>query len=349
MQPDFNLTIIAAAGPTAKIQSWNTSSSRGVSESIFASAIRDAMFESEIEDEENIGEPGMSYHELQITKSYAEMGCLIHDHLKQSYRFHGQHVISFAVQDDEWTKAWRERTGIPLAFFKEKWEELSVLTAQADGFSNQNSSSAHTALFALADVSLSETQTESTEPLTLTMTMPQIYDIVFSLAVGYAKSFPGLDDLSINTAFHTDVRLLLSGKERYENKMDDLLTLGYTLSYRLGCMTIGTYYKNLLGLDYPDCTSCSVEGWTYRLYKQQEATKKLSYKKIKNLISAANIFSAASDGQGDDYDKPEEYLAIALVESQKTWEEVEQATSILKEGESLYFTLRTHQDRLIIK
>ena len=59
-----------------------------------------------------------------MTETYAEMGylsCLIHDHLKQSDRFHTQHKISFAAQDDEWTKAWRERTGIPLAFFKEKW------------------------------------------------------------------------------------------------------------------------------------------------------------------------------------------------------------------------------------
>jgi hypothetical protein len=289
----------------------------------------------------------MMYHELQITESYAEMGCLIHDHMKQSDRFHDQHKISFAVQDDEWTKAWRERTGIPLAFFKEKWEELSVLPAQADGFSNRDPSSAFTGSFALADLSLSETRTGSTAPLTLTMTMPQIYNIVRSLAAGYAKSFPGMDNLSINTAFHTNVRLLISGEERYENKMDALLTLGYTLSYRLDCMTMGTYYKDILGLDYPDCTSCSIEGWTYPLYesKQQEAKEKLSrYDKIKSLISAANIFSAASDGQGYDYDKPEEYLAIALVESQKTREEVEQAISILKDGESLFFALGIHNN-----
>jgi hypothetical protein len=347
MQPDLNLTIIAATGPTAQSHSWNTSSSRGFSGSIVASAIRDAIFASEIKDEENIGEPGMTYKELQMTETYAEMGCLIHDHLKQSDRFHDRHEISFAAQDDEWTKGWRERTGIPLTFFKEKWEELSVLPAQADGFSNRDPSSAFTSSFALADLSLIETRTGSIAPLTLTMSMPQVYNIVRSLAAGYAKSFPGMDNVSINTAFHTRVRWLITGEERYENDMDALLTLGDTLSYRLDCMTTGTYYKDLLGLDYPDCTSCSVEGWTFPLYesRQKEAKQKLfRYNKIKSLISDANIFSAASNGQGYDYDKGEDYLAIAFVESLKTWEEVEAAVSILKDGKSLFFALGIHHN-----
>jgi len=106
------------------------------------------------------------------------------------------------------------------------------------------------------------------------MTMPQIYSIVRSLEAGYAKSFPGMDNLSINTAFHTNVRLLITGEKRYG--MDALLTLGSTLSYRMDCMAMGTYYKKVLGLDYPDCTSCCVEAWTYPLYasKQQEGKEK---------------------------------------------------------------------------
>ena len=41
-----------------------------------------------------------------MTETYAEMGFLIDDHLKQSGRFHSQHEISFVAQDHEWTKAW---------------------------------------------------------------------------------------------------------------------------------------------------------------------------------------------------------------------------------------------------
>ncbi|KAI9859996.1 MAG: hypothetical protein M1813_006343 [Trichoglossum hirsutum] len=105
MKPDPNLTVIAAASSKAKSQSWNAGLNRGFSRSIVASAIRDAILASEIKDEESLGKPGMTYRELRTTETYAEMGCLIYDHLKKSDYFYGQHQISFATQDDEWTRA----------------------------------------------------------------------------------------------------------------------------------------------------------------------------------------------------------------------------------------------------
>jgi hypothetical protein len=336
VNPDLNLTIIATAGPKVQSQSWNASLTRGFSGSIVAAAIRDAIFASEVEDEKNLEKPGMTYQELRTTETYAEMGCLVHDHLKQNDRFHSDHQISFASQDDEWTKAWRERIGIPLAFFKEKWEGLSILPAQADGYSNRDPSSAFTSSLAQ---SLSDARLGSTVLLTPTKTMPQIYTMVRALAAGYANSFPGVDNLAKNTSFHTRVRRLLSGEERYENRMDDLLTLGYTLSYRLDGMTMATNYKDFLSLDYLDCAACGIEAWTYPLYesKEKEAKQKLSrFRVIGGMIQEAKIFSAAADGQGYDYDKPGKYLAIALVESNKTRKEVEEAIGVLKDRKSSY-------------
>ncbi|KAI9766499.1 MAG: hypothetical protein M1840_006456 [Geoglossum simile] len=202
VNPDLNLTVIAAAGRTEESQSWNVSLARGYSGSVVASAICDAILASEIEDEKNLGKPGMTYQEIQTTETYAEMSCLVHDHLKQSDRFHDQHRISFASQDDEWTKAWKERTGIPLAFFKAKWEELSILPAQEDAHNNRDPSSAFGSSL---DQSLSDIRLGSSIPLRLTKTMPQIYTIVRTLAAGYANSFSGPDNLATNTGFHTRV------------------------------------------------------------------------------------------------------------------------------------------------
>jgi hypothetical protein len=170
--------------------------------------------------------------------------------------------------------------------------------------------------------------------------MPQIYTMVRALAAGYANSFPGADNLARNTAFHTEVRMLLSGEQRYENRMDDLLTLGYTLSYRLEGMTTATKYKDFLGLDYLDCAAYRIEAWKYPLYesKEKEAEQKLSrFRVIGGMIRKARIFSAAVDGQGYDYDKPGNYLAIALVESNKMREEVEEAIGVLKDRKSSYY------------
>ncbi|KAI9760570.1 MAG: hypothetical protein M1840_002385 [Geoglossum simile] len=339
MNPDLNLTVIAAAGHEAKSQSWNASLAHGFSGSIVASVILNAILASKVEDEESLGKSGMTYQELQTTETYAEMSCLIHNHIKQNDRFHDHHEISFAAQNDKWTEAWRERTGIPMAFFKERWKELSVLPAQADGFSNRDPSSTFTGSFALG--SLSETRFGSAMRLMPTKTMPQIYTMVRALAAGYAKSFPGMDNVSINTTLHTNVRLLLGGEGKYEDRMDGLLALGYTLSYRLEGMTMATNYKDFLGLDYPDCASCCIEAWTFPLYesKEKEAKEKLAkYAEVKLMIKAAKIFSTAADGQGYDYDKPEEYLAIAFVESGKSKNEVEQAIAVLK---GLHTTLIT--------
>jgi hypothetical protein len=179
------------------------------------------------------------------------------------------------------------------------------------------------------------------------MNMKQVYNVVRSQAARYRASFPGMDNASINTAFHTDVRLLLTSKERYKNELADLLTLSSTLAYRLEGIAIGTRYKDLLKLEYPDCNSFDVEGWTFPRYesKQKEAKEQLlRYKKFRSLIKDANIFSAASEDQGYTYPKPWEYLAIALVESQKTQAEIEGAISLLKLSESLYFALGNHHN-----
>lgn len=172
-------------------------------------------------------------------------------------------------------------------------------------------------------------------PLRPTMTLPQMYNLTRTWAAGYKNSFPGADNVSSNTAFHADVRDLLSGKDRYENRMDGLLDLGSALSYRLDSMAYATYCKDVLGLDYPDCNACEIESWTNPLYEsnQQETKEKIrTYNIIYKFIVDAGLFSAPSKGQGWSYSKPKHYLAIALVESRKSEEEVIEAINILKAG-----------------
>lgn len=335
MRPDLNLTIITAAGPEKESLSWKRSSSLRFSGSIAASAICEAIFETEIKDTENKGKPEMDDEELRDTETYAEMGCLIYDRLKQTDRLYDQHHISFAAQDDEWTKAWRARTGIPLSFFKQRWEELSIIPAEADAFTNRDPSSHFKGSFNLASLGLDGSRTGSTMPLRPTISMPQMYNLTRAWAAGYENSFPGASNLASNTALQARVRRLLSGEDRYENRMDDLLDLGSTLSYRLDGMAYATYLKDILGLDYPDCHAYEIESWTYPLYEssQQEAKDKLRrYNITYKFINDARLFSSPLTGQGWPYSKPKHYLAIALVESRKSTEEVVEAINILKAG-----------------
>ena len=93
----------------------------------------------------------------------------------------------------------------------------------------------------------------------LTKTILQIYTIVCTLGARYVNSLLGVNNLARNMSFHTKVHKLLSGDEKYKNRMDDLLTFDYILSYRLEGMTMATNYKNFLSLDYLDCAICSIE------------------------------------------------------------------------------------------
>ena len=120
MQPDLNLTIIAATGPKNKSLLQNKSSSLRYLGLIVALAICKAIFETKLKDTKNIRKPRMDNKEQQDTETYAEIGYLIYDHLKQTNRIHDKHHISFAAQDNKQTKAQRACTSIPLLFFKQR-------------------------------------------------------------------------------------------------------------------------------------------------------------------------------------------------------------------------------------
>lgn len=339
MRPDLNLTIVAAAGPKKESSSWNKTSSFRFPGSIVASAICKVIFATEVIETEKMGTDD---EEPQDTETFAEMACLIYDHLKETDRFHDSHEISFSVQDDLWTKAWRERTGIPIAFFKQRWEQLTIVPAKPDSYTNRDPASTLDVPQGLSSLSLSGSRIGSTRPLRPTMRLPQMYNLTRAWAAGYMNSFPGADNLSSNTAFHSCLEDLLSGKDQYKDQMDDLLDLGTALIYRLDSIAQATHYKDLLGLNYLDCNACEIEGWTYPLYasNQQDAKEKLRRFDITlELIDDAKLFSGPVGAQGWHYSKPEHYLAIALVESRMSKGDVTEAINILKAGKSFISAL----------
>ncbi|MCJ1411379.1 hypothetical protein MMC19_005467 [Ptychographa xylographoides] len=108
IRPDLNLTTTAAVDPAKKIVYF------GIEVLVLrfsgltnASAICRAIFETELKDTENTGKSNADddNEDLEHTETYAEVECLIYDHLKQTDRLYDQHHKSFVAQDDEWIKA----------------------------------------------------------------------------------------------------------------------------------------------------------------------------------------------------------------------------------------------------
>ena len=338
MRPDLNLTVIAAAGPTQESQSWTKSSTLRYSGSIVASAICEAIIETEVQDAESKEDPEDDQDSVdQMT--YAAMGDLIHDYLKTNDRLYDRHQISFAAQDDELERLWRARTGLPLSFFKQRWEELSAIPAQPDAFTNRDPASTFGDYSSLPSPTTAGSRTGSSMPLRPTMTRQQVYNLTRSWAAGYMDSFPGEPNMSKNASLHTLVEDLLSGEDRYdsEDQLEDLLILGSTLKYRLDSMAHATDYKDILGIDYVDCNACPVEGWINPLSESKEPDAKAKLHKydfIYSLVNDARLFSEPLDGQGWAYSKPQKYLAIVLVESRTSDEEIKEALKTLKTSKS---------------
>jgi hypothetical protein len=121
--------------------------------------------------------------------------------LKTSGRLYDRHQISFAAQDEELTRAWRPRTGLPLSFLKQRWEELSAIPTQADAFTSCDPASNFGESLSLSSPSLAESRTGSSMPLRPTMAQPQAYNLTRAWTSGYMDRFPGLVNLSKYTIF----------------------------------------------------------------------------------------------------------------------------------------------------
>ena len=103
-------------------------------------------------------------------------------------------------------------------------------------------------------------------------------------------------------------------------------------------MAYATYYKDILDLNYPDCNACEIESWTYPLSASTQQVAKENFRKYDDnyaFITKTGLFSAPITGQGWPCSKRKHYLAMALIESGKSEEQVIEAVSILKAGKLL--------------
>ena len=124
--PQLNLSTMTAAGNKNVSLSWRFSASTGrACGSMFTTVLVQKLTEvgatdkslgGEVEDEH------LTEHQEEI---YADFTGTVHEHLLKGVNPRGyEHQLSFGVQDDAWTMCWRERTGIPLGQFKERWNTL---------------------------------------------------------------------------------------------------------------------------------------------------------------------------------------------------------------------------------
>ncbi|KAH8805902.1 hypothetical protein F5884DRAFT_801040 [Xylogone sp. PMI_703] len=162
ISPDLNMTILTAAGdmlsePTTTEQeepkrysySWDNSTSIGrACGSVFASMLINTLTDSASPLLEGVP-PEVTHKSLQPskttdiqTKTFNEFCWSIVRTLGENTTDEG-HEFRFAAQDDDWTHCWLGRTGIPLSYFQQRWDNAPIYKATSNILCAATGSSYH--------------------------------------------------------------------------------------------------------------------------------------------------------------------------------------------------------------
>ncbi|KAJ5894258.1 hypothetical protein N7495_005949 [Penicillium taxi] len=190
------------------------------------------------------------------------------------------------LEDDDWESSYKKRLGLPLASYQTKWLELRAILP----FPSEED-----------EVSTAMSAGRSTQRARI-------------LAHEYLTSFPGFDELSPNMTVHYGLRNILKGVEISNHKLDNLTQ---TVVYRLGSMHEADYFRELAGADFPSIFKIDIP-WGLILNQDPNPL----YGQTWSLLLELEI-STPLIGIRFTYPKSNQYLAVALVKSLKTWDLIE--------------------------
>ncbi|KAI9770398.1 MAG: hypothetical protein M1840_003284 [Geoglossum simile] len=335
VNPQLTVSAMTAAGPENMSESWAQSqSSSRTTGSIYASAVLQALIKMEepTMTQEHGSTTCVDRDDLISSSTYAELSRVICRTLLDDVDTMGEdHGIKFSAQNDVWETEWRQRSGIPLGPYKERWEMLrSVPVDTADPCTNRCPRAQ------CDEASPSQASAKFSYGLRGSSSVRGLRGVVQSMAENYMLSFPGRDSFAPNV-YHYTFRNMVLGKVVVDD--DQLVDLFDILHYRLSGMRLASEYASILSLPLPDCFAHNTDAWIQDISLagrqhdpagQAAREKRNHYKAIHSLVYDAQIFDAALRDQGWDYSKPCDYLAVGLAESGMTLEQAEIAVKKLQ-------------------
>ncbi|KAK2766517.1 hypothetical protein FQN53_006686 [Emmonsiellopsis sp. PD_33] len=251
--------------------------------------------------------------EITTAPTYINLCDSVFHAYKDCDPFYSRHGVSFAAQDDKWESEWRLRSGFPLLDCKKKWEQLRAVPSGTPSGELSTPDAGATLGFAGS--------------------IGRGYrNIVMVKARAYMDSFPGADNAGVNH-IHSKLKQLLQGGKYDE---EALVLLNDTLDYRLSVIQLATQYVSFLDIQFADGLLFDTESWLDQLALQvakddsSAAAKQEKWNEIYGYIMDIELFDTPAASQGSAYQKPEEYLAIALCESSlASLEEISKAVDCL--------------------
>ncbi|KAH8651889.1 hypothetical protein BGZ60DRAFT_520024 [Tricladium varicosporioides] len=242
---------------------------------------------------------------IEENPTYVQLSKSVRETLKRiDPAFWDQHKISFAAQDDKWDTEWRTRSGFPLLNYRKRWEELRQLPAGEqiwpDGY--------------IAEICTGGAPTRKSQQ-----------NIIYEKAKYFMQSYPG----DINTGANSCHRSFISLLNNEEISDEFLVTLNNILDYRINLMSWATLYAQIMGVDSITIFEMDCEKWKRNMVVSNPETYE-RFKIIRDYIKEIKIFEKPMREQGQTFEKPKDYLAIALASSNMERGGVKRELDILK-------------------
>lgn len=329
-----NASTMVAAGPARESESWPASPSVGrCCGSFYATALLKVWREeSEASGESSAVATGTSSAQIA---SYAAFTEKVFDTLEGIDKFSEVHDLRFSAQDDDWTSAWGQRTGIPLSDFKSVWDKLLTVapTADPDTFLNRS-------VHLPGSLQSPAPQLQQGSIRGRFGCQASLKKHVQTVARQYLLSFPGRDSIATNISLHRLLRKFL--EEKTTTDMVALMSLYEALSYRTQLMILADQLLTAAGIPAPDKTSCAnfdLEEFQILSTRYSQSDRARKFATANELINSS-ILPQPHKKQGGRWYKPHGYIAAALVcdENVKSLSEMHAAVARLQKAFSQTLT-----------
>ena len=333
-QPDLQLTGFTATGGDIehKSRSWANSGSSGRHcGSVFASNIAGCIIKGWLseDDHDSLTEvQGMSLAALDSTvhRSLLEM------HDRRGY----EHCMSFSAQDDAWSMHWQQRTGLPLANFAQRWNDLpdypkdptlhpgdplnlDPTVSQEVRNEFQRLEQAHRASGGgktyLPNSRAGASQSSGSQNILGKRKVSSLYggsveamrSQVLTIGGQYLQSNASMDDAADNLALGSLLRDIFSGKK---DRPQDFESALIQLEYRMSVMSTVDRYLELMEVPYPNGQQC-YEYDESKSYKWRSPDDREINKMLRERASV--LFPRPVQNQGQWFSKGVDYVVTAFV------------------------------------
>ena len=337
--PQFNISLMAAAGEKNVSRSWAKSGSSGrACGSMYTSAIIDKLIYNSATGRSVIDQRDEDDEEKPLTEqqeeTYTAFASSVYYSLLNGIDRRGmEHQFSFGAQDDAWGMCWRERTGIPLDHYKNRWDELqdwpkdqtlhpgdpqnrnpnvtreeeaewAELKAQDKGKNVWDPSKMHHRYEAVGSTTGTILGKRKTSGL-YGGTDTGLEHVVRSLGKQYLDSYKGNDDTGNDGGLHGLLFAIFAGKERDPLRLEEA---HQALQYRMEQMTKADEYLEIMDIPPPKGKACH----EYDTNKVQAEVGSAFSAMIELVIDREIIFPDPIRSQGRPFYKGDYYLVAAF-------------------------------------